>query len=121
MTTATKSTKVDAKTFGWEGERKELTPARGYDLLARYRQAAKALHDAKQAAKDIEQEIMQEMGGYEHMSIDGQDFFHWPWVDASALDAKELKEKEPLVYLKYFKTKKKGTRRFRVEGTVGVD
>lgn len=114
-------TKVDAHTFEWQGERKSIPAARGWELLARYREAADALHAAKKRAKDIEREIMIEMGGFEHLAIEGQDFFHWPWVDSTSFDQKQLKTDHPDIHEKYVVKKPNGTRRFRVEGTVGVD
>lgn len=107
--------------YEWEGEVKNIPASRGYDLLARYRQAARALHVAKEEAKAIEQEIMEELGGYEHGAVDGQQLFHWPVVDSTSFNAKEFKAdaKRKALYDAFLVTKQ--TRRFSVNGTVGVD
>lgn len=105
----------------WQGEVKNIPAARGYDLLARYRQAARALHMAKEEAKAVEAEIMEDLGGYEHGAVDGQQVFHWPWVPSTSFDSKRFKEdpERKALYEAYLVTKP--TRRFRVDGTVGVD
>lgn len=118
MTTATKLTPAPTA-FDWEGERKDIPAARGYDLLARYRQAARALHVAKEEAKSIEAEIMQELGGFEHGAVDGVDVFNWPFVKSTSFDAKSFKETHKDLYEQFLVTKP--TRRFKVDGTVGVD
>lgn len=113
--------KIDAKTYEYAGETKEIPVARGYELLARYREAAQTLHDAKARAKAIEIEIMQELGGFEHGAVDGQEVFHWPFVDATSFDVSAFKEdpERRALYQAFLVTKP--TRRFKVDGTVGVD
>lgn len=120
MTTATAKA-IGPDTFTYEGEFLDLPPARGYELLARARETARALHVAKEAAKSVEQEIMQELGGHEHGRIDGQVFFNWRFVDSTSFDVKTFKEdpERKSLYERFLKTKR--TRRFSVEGTVGVD
>ena len=52
----------------------------------------------------------------------GRDVFDWPWVDSTSFDAKGFKESSQenlALYRAWCKTKK--TRRFHVDGTVGVD
>lgn len=120
MTTATKLPPI-TKQYEFEGEVKDIPAARGYDLLARYRQAAKALHTAKEEAKAIEMEIMQELGGFEHGAVDGQQVFHWKFVDSTKFKVKEFKS-DPVraaLYAEFLETTT--TRRFNVDGTVGVD
>lgn len=107
--------------YEWQGEELELDPAVGYQLLAEYRANAAALHAAKEAAKATELKIMETLGGYEHGSVNGQRLFHWPVVDSTTFDKKsfcEDKDREAL-YKSFLKTTK--TRRFKVDGTVGVD
>jgi predicted phage-related endonuclease len=107
--------------YEWMGEQKDLAPERGWQLLARYRTAAAALHAAKETAKQIEQEIMEELEGFEHGAINGQQVFHWSFVDSTSFDAKTFKEDpERLALYRQFLTTKV-TRRFKVDGTVGVD
>jgi hypothetical protein len=121
MTTATQD-KVKPDTFTFQGEVKELDPQTGWTMLAEYREAAAALHAAKERAFAIEQRIMQELAGFEHGAIEGQQLFHWPFVDSTSFDAAGFKGAGPeykALYDHFCKTKK--TRRFRVEGTVGVD
>jgi hypothetical protein len=120
MTTAT--TNTTPGTFTWEGERRDIAPAIGYALLAEYRANAAALHAAKEAAKATELKIQQALGGYEHGAVDGQDVFHWVFVDSTSFDAKAFKDAGPeykALYEAFLRTKQ--TRRFRVDGTVGVD
>lgn len=107
--------------FEWQGEVLDLDPEVGYTLLAEYRTAAAALHEAKRAAKAVEEKIMKTLGGYEHGAVDGQQVFHWPWVDSTSFNSKAFKEdpKRKALYDSFLETKQ--TRRFRVEGTVGVD
>lgn len=107
--------------YEWMGEVKDLDPQRGWMLLAEYRSAAAALHAAKERAKAIEQEIMQELEGFEHGAINGQQVFHWPYVDSTSFDTKSFKEDptRKALYESYLVTKP--TRRFKVDGTVGVD
>lgn len=107
--------------FEWQGEVIDLDPAVGYALLAEYRANAAALHAAKQAAKETEQKIMQTLGGYEHGAVDGQQLFHWPIVNSTSFDAKSFKEdpERKALYDAFLVTKP--TRRFKVDGTVGVD
>lgn len=122
VTTVAKPKTAAAAQFAYEGEVKEIPPAKGYALLAKYREAAKALHTAKENAKQIEAEIMQELGGYEHGAVDGQIVFNWPFVDSTSFDAKGFKETSPeykALYESFLVTKE--TRRFKVDGTVGVD
>ena len=122
MTTVTKPKTAAAAKYDYAGETKEIPAPKGYDLLARYRQAAKALHAAKEEAKQIEAEIMAELGGFEHGTIDGQIQFSWPFVDSTSFDAKAFKESSPehkALYEAFLVTKE--TRRFKVSGTVGVD
>lgn len=123
MTTATEDVAaVKPDTFEWQGEVTAIDPELGWQLLAEYRQAAQVLHDAKARAKDVEQRIMRTLGGFEHGSINGQVVFDWPFVDSSSFDAKAFKEAGPeykALYDHFMKTKT--TRRFHVDGTVGVD
>jgi predicted phage-related endonuclease len=114
--------KLGSDSFEWMGEVLELDPATGWELLAEYRAAAAQLHEAKARAKAIELRIMQTVQGYEHASINGQQVIHWPWVDSTSFDAKAFKEageEYRRLYEYFLKTKK--TRRFKVDGTVGVD
>lgn len=115
----TPSTKVGE--YEWQGEVLELSPQVGYALLAEYRTAAAALHAAKEAAKTIEAKIMETLGGYEHGSVDGQQLFHWPIVNSTSFNAKAFKEdpERKALYDAFLVTKQ--TRRFKVDGTVGVD
>lgn len=105
----------------WQGEVLELDPQVGYDLMARYRQAARALHAAKEEAKRIEEEIMAAVGGYESAAINGQVIVTWPWVNSVSFDTKTFKEdaERKALYESFLKTKV--TRRFKVTGVVGVD
>lgn len=125
-TSALAAAKLKAKALGpdtytYEGEVLDIPPAVGYPLLERARETARALHVAKEAAKSAEQEVMQLLGGHEHGAIDGQQFFHWPFVDSTSFDVKSFKEdpERKSLYERFLKVKR--TRRFRVEGTVGVD
>lgn len=105
----------------WMGERLDIDPAVGHRLLAEYRASAAALHAAKERAKAVEQEIQQTLQGFEHGAIDGQDFFHWTFVNSTSFDAKSFKEdpERKALYEQFLVTKP--TRRFKVDGTVGVD
>lgn len=105
----------------WMGERLDIDPAVGHRLLAEYRAAAAGLHAAKERAKAVEQEIQQTLQGFEHGAIDGQDFFHWTFVNSTSFDAKSFKEdpERKALYDSFLVTKP--TRRFKVDGTVGVD
>jgi len=117
-----KAQTANAARWSYEGEVKEIPAARGYDLWARYRQAATALHAAKEAAKQIEQEIMEELAGFEHGAVEGRQLFHHPFVDTTSFDAKSFKEASPehlALYRAFLVTKT--TRRFKAEGTVGVE
>lgn len=107
--------------YEWQGEVLELDPQVGYELMARYRQAAKALHAAKEEAKRIEEEIMAVVGGYENAAINGQVIVTWPWVSSTTFDVKSFKEdpERKALYEQFLKTKP--TRRFKVTGVVGVD
>lgn len=120
--TATKPQTATAAKFGYEGEVKDIPASVGYQLLAEYREAAKALHAAKERAKQIEAAIQEELGGYEHGRVDGQIVFNWKFVDTTSFDAKAFKEASPehkALYEAFLVTKE--TRRFKVDGTVGVD
>lgn len=122
MTTVAKPQTDTASKFAYEGESKDIPPALGYTLLAEYRAAAKALHDAKERAKAIEAKIQQELGGYEYGKVDGSIVFSWPFVDSTTFQAKAFKESSPenkALYESFLVTKE--TRRFKVDGTVGVD
>lgn len=119
MTTKTKI--PVAELYGFEGEELEFDPELGYTLLARYRQAAQALHAAKAAALEVEAEIQAALGGFEHGVINGQRVFHWPWCDKTSFNVKALKAAHPAIHAEFSTTVPNGSRRFTVEGTVGVD
>ena len=122
MTTVTKPKTATASQFDYEGEYLDLPAQEGYELLAEYRAAAKVLHEAKARAKEVEAKIQQRMGGYENARIDGQVVVTWHFVDTTSFDAKGFKESSPAnkaLYESFLVTKE--TRRFRVDGTVGVD
>lgn len=117
MTTATNTTGFD-----YMGEVLELDTALGYELLAEYRAAAAQLHEAKARAKAVELRIQETMQGFEHGAVNGMQVIHWPFVDSTSFDAKAFKETSPehkALYEHFLKTKR--TRRFKVDGTVGVD
>jgi len=105
----------------WQGERLEIAPQLGYRLLAEYRAAAAQLHDAKARASVVEQEIMELLGGFEHGAVNGQDVFNWTFVSSTSFNSKAFKEdpERKALYDAFLVTKP--TRRFKVDGTVGVD
>lgn len=122
MTTVAKPAKVsEADRFSYMGETLAVDPAVGYALAARYREAAKALHIAKDNAFAVEEEIKTLMRGYEHVTVDGTRIFSWVWKLKTTFNKKLLREKYPEIEAECTERKENGTRSFSAPGVSGVD
>lgn len=123
MTTAAtpEVTEITNDTFEFMGETIELDPKVGYELAAQYREAAIALHQAKDRAFTIEQQIKAVMKGYEHATVNGERVFSWIWKLKTTFNKKGLRIKYPEIHDEFVVKVENGTRSFSAPGVTGVE
>ena len=112
---------TEASRYAWSGEELELSPEVGYDLRARYRQAAVALHAAKAEAFKIEEEIKTAMGGHEHATVNGERIFSWAWKLKTTFDKTALRRAHPAIEQEFTVRVENGSRAFSAPGVSGVE
>ena len=121
-TQTVKSKKVsEVERFEYSGEFLDVDPEVAGDVLGRYRQAALALHAAKEAAFAVEEEIKLLMGGHENLRVNGEVKVTWKWGAKTTFDKRGLRQTHPGLVEEYTTTDPLGTRSFNAKGIVGVD
>lgn len=124
MTTATVtkiSSKAEKPAFSYEGEEKEVAPELLYALVAEYRTNAANLAQAKKAALETEEKIKALLGGFEHLTCNGERLAHWPFKKLTKFDKKGLAKKYPAAVAEFTTEVEMGSRSFSVPGTSGVE
>lgn len=121
VTTSKPAKPTEATRFEYMGETLELAPEVGYTLAAEYREAALALHAAKERAFAVEEKIKATMRGYEHVTVDGTRIFSWVWKLKTTFDKRGLRQKYPEIEAEFTRRVENGSRAFSAPGVTGVN
>lgn len=125
--TATKERKpTEATRFQYMGETLEIDAGdprleHVISMLATYRTRALALHVAKDAAFESEEEIKQFMQGYESLRVMGETKVRWAWKLLTKFDKRQLQKDNAALVEQYTTRVPDGSREFSANGVVGVE